>query len=71
MEPVMDIFQLAETLGVHHRYIRNRCSRKFCVKNGTTPIRFCRLGNRLKFRVSDVEEYLRATELAASKNERT
>jgi hypothetical protein len=69
MEPLMDILQLAEKLGVRPRYIRNRCSRKFCLKNGVAPIRFCRLGNRLKFRVSDVEEYLRATELAASKNE--
>ena len=64
----MNIHEAAEMLNVKERFVRNRCSKRYCAKTGVTPIRFCRLGNRLRFRQSDIDEYLRATELAVSKN---
>ena len=64
MEKLLTLEEVAEVLGVSERFVRNKTSRK-----AVPRLSFVRVGNRLRFRRSDVELFCAMNEKASSKND--
>jgi excisionase family DNA binding protein len=66
METLLTVEEAAKLLGVGHRWIRNRTS-----KRANPRLTFFRLGGQLKFKVRDLEDYIAIHRCGPSKNEWT